>query len=375
MAAIADVSDRKRAEERLRESEERYRDLFELAPYAYVSLRTDGRIRTANERAAEVLGYPREELAGKPVLDLYADTPAGRDKALRLLERFRAGQAFRDEELQIRRPDGSVRWISLSVGLIRDAIGELAGSRSVHVDITARKEAEAATEAAGAELERVNAELADMAYGVGHDLAEPVRAVTMHLRMLNRRYRERLDDEAGELIDGALEGASHMRALLASLRLYIKAGLTERVEAVDCGDLMAEVLHGLRSAIEEAGATVTVDPLPTVHGDATQLWQVFQNLISNAIKFATRDVPPRVRVWAQRDDGGWRFSVQDEGIGIAPERQDEVFGMFRRAHGGYGGTGIGLAVCRRIVEAHGGRIWLESAPGEGSTFSFTVPDA
>jgi light-regulated signal transduction histidine kinase (bacteriophytochrome) len=201
--------------------------------------------------------------------------------------------------------------------------------------------------------------------------------VASYLQLLDRRYRGQLNEEADEFLGFAVDGARRMQALINDLLLYSRAGGQGALVPTDCGAVLATVLANLRSTIEEAGArVVVVEQLPTVEGDPTQLAQVFQNLIANAIKFRD-ERPPQILVGAERQGAEWLFSVRDTGIGIEPRHADRIFMVFKRLHAQtqYPGTGIGLAICRRVVERHGGRIWVEPAPGGGSVFRFTLPVA
>jgi light-regulated signal transduction histidine kinase (bacteriophytochrome) len=224
------------------------------------------------------------------------------------------------------------------------------------------------------ELTRSNAELEQMAYVASHDLQEPLRMVASYMQLLEQQYADRLDADAHEFIGFAVDGAKRMQTLIDDLLAYSRVGTRAKpLQPTDCAALVATALGSLRMAIEESGAQVQCGPLPVVMGDAAQLTQLFQNLIANAIKFRGRQAP-RIAVWADPDDGFWRFAVQDNGIGIAPEYFERIFVMFQRLHSRstYPGTGIGLAICKKIVERHGGRIWVESTPGTGSTFQFTL---
>ena len=228
--------------------------------------------------------------------------------------------------------------------------------------------------AAERELARSNAELRQFAYVASHDLQEPLRAVTSYVQLLARRYRGRLDCEADEFIDFAVAGAVRMKALITDVLEFSRVGRGARpFQPTDCEATLAGVLANLELAIRERGARVTHDPLPTVMGDAVQLGQVFQNLIGNAIKFC-RDVPC-VHVSAEACGGQWHFAVRDNGIGIEPQYHERIFAVFQRLHGRdeYTGTGMGLAIAKKIIESHGGRMWIESQAGQGATFHFTIP--
>jgi hypothetical protein len=225
------------------------------------------------------------------------------------------------------------------------------------------------------ELQRSNEELQQFAYVASHDLQEPLRMVSSFTQLLARRYKDQLDDDARDFISYAVDGANRMQELINDLLTFSRVNTRgQPFTPTDCNVALGRARANLRMAIEESEALVTNDELPTVMADEGQLTRLFQNLIDNAIKFAG-DEPPRVHVSAERAEGEWVFSVRDNGIGIEPQYRERIFVIFQQLHGpeDYGGTGIGLAICKRIVERHGGRIWVESELGEGSTFHFTLP--
>jgi signal transduction histidine kinase len=237
------------------------------------------------------------------------------------------------------------------------------------------REAERALTATASDLERSNRDLEQFAYVASHDLVEPLRTVSGFLELVDQRATG-LDDRSREFLRYALGGTDQMQALVGDLLDYAQAGLGAREEEVDLGAIVEDVRTRLDAAIAARGARVTADPLPVVRGDAARLRQVLQNLVANAVKFARPGVPPRVHVSATaRDGGGWEVAVTDNGVGIPPEQAEFVFTMFERlgAVAGARGSGIGLAICERVVERHGGRIWVEPAPGGGSVFRFTLP--
>jgi PAS domain S-box-containing protein len=246
-----------------------------------------------------------------------------------------------------------------------------------------RKQAEAALAAQAralseqaAELERSNAELEQFAYVASHDLQEPLRMVASYTQLLERHYGTALDDDAREYIGYAVDGVKRMRELIMDLLAYSRVGSRSGAfETTDAGRVLEQTIADLAAAIEESGAVVTHDPLPTVTADAGQLGQLLQNLLGNALKFHRDGVTPRVHIGARREGTFWVFSVNDNGIGIEPEYHERIFSIFQRLHGRgeYAGTGIGLAICKKIVERHGGRLWLDSTPGEGTTFHFSFP--
>ena len=210
---------------------------------------------------------------------------------------------------------------------------------------------------------------------VSHDLQEPLRAVGGFVELLQRKYAGQLDAEANTLIEFAVGGAKRMEALIKDLLAYARVGARSREPVpTDAGAAMAQALENLQESIQETGAEITHGELPTVRADPSQLAQLFQNLLGNAMKFRS-EAPPKIRVDARCKGGDWRFSVSDNGIGIDPKFQDQIFDVFRRLHRReqYDGTGVGLAICKKIVDRHGGQIWVESQPGKGATFHFTLP--
>jgi light-regulated signal transduction histidine kinase (bacteriophytochrome) len=236
-------------------------------------------------------------------------------------------------------------------------------------DVTDRKKAEDA-------LKSTNAELQQFAYALTHDLQEPVRTVVNFTELLGREYAGKMGGDADKFISYSVAGALRIEALLKALLAYWEVSEREQnsLASIDSGVALAKALFNLQAAIEQAGAIITSDPLPTVVAEEVVLIQVFQNLLSNSIKYRG-DRNPKIHVSAEREAGGWLFAVRDNGIGIDPEDTDRVFGMFKRLHGSeIPGTGIGLALCRKLVERQGGRIWVESEPGRGSTFKFSIPD-
>jgi len=244
-------------------------------------------------------------------------------------------------------------------------------------DVTERRRAENALRLKSEELTRSNAELEQFAYVASHDLQEPLRMISSYVQLLGNRYRGKLDNDADDFIFYATDGAARMQKLINDLLAYSRVGTrVKNFETVSLESALSQALDNLKITVKDSGAVVTHDPLPVVHGDAGQLAQLFQNLIDNAVKFHG-DTPPRVHVSAEIRGAECVCSVRDNGIGIAPEYTGRLFLLFQRLHTRreYPGTGIGLAICKRIIERHGGRIWVESSPGVGSTFCFSVPIA
>ena len=302
-------------------------------------------------------------------------------------EIIRSGKPMVDREEKETWPDGSVSWVSTTKQCLLGRQDEIIGTFGLSRDITARKTAEEALATKAEELARSNRELEQFAYVASHDLQEPLRMIASYTQLLARRYEGRLDKDANEFISYAVEGATRMQTLINDLLSYSRLGTRGKpFSATDCNEVLARARENLKFAIQDAKATLTSSPLPTVIGDGSQLTQLLQNLISNAVKFRGA-TPPQVDISVelkpapgQSPDAEprvceWVFAVRDNGIGIEPQYFERIFVIFQRLHTReqYPGTGIGLAICKKIVERHGGRIWVKSVPGEGATFFFTLP--
>jgi PAS domain S-box-containing protein len=348
--------------------------IVESSDDAIISKSLDGVVVSWNTAAERLFGYSAEEMIGQSNLRLLPEDR--HDEERLILARLRRGERIDHFETVRRTKDGRLVDVSISISPVRDERGTIIGASKIARDITARKHSEAALARQAAELVRVNAELQQFAYIVSHDLSEPLRTISGFLGLLTRRVEGALDGESREFVDFAVEGAARMQQMLTDLLAYTRAGgPTLEVAVVDCEALLTQVLSGLQMAITDNQATITHDPLPTVRGDGTRLGQVLQNLIGNALKFCDKE-PPRVHVSAQYKSGHWQFAVRDNGIGIDLTQTKRLFQVFQRLHprGKYSGTGIGLAICKKIIEQHGGRIWVESQPGEGATFYFTIAE-
>jgi PAS domain S-box-containing protein len=277
-------------------------------------------------------------------------------------------EPFRDFEMQRPNVGGGTRWISVSGEPVFDASGNFKGYRGVGSDITARKQAEE-------ELRRSNAELEQFAYVASHDLQEPLRMVSSYTQLLGRRYGDKLQGDAQEFMHYVVDGAARMKQLIEDLLAYSRVGTKSRdFKPLELDKALSRALANLKAAIDESGAAVTHDPLPTLPADPAQLAQVFQNLIGNALKFRSQ-AAPKVHVAVQDRGEAYEIAVRDNGIGIEPQYFERIFMVFQRLHnkGEYPGTGIGLAIVKKVVERHGGAVRVESTPGEGSAFSFTLP--
>jgi PAS domain S-box-containing protein len=370
-----EIIERRRIEEALRASEQRTRLILETANSSYVAIDSRGRIIDWNRQAEVTFGWSREEVLGRSLAETIIP-PQYRAKHRRGLHHYLAtGEApvfNRRIELSALRRNGEEFPIELTIWPLK--VGEVCSFNAFISDITERKQAELVLTEQAHELTRSNAELQRFAYVASHDLQEPLRMITSYVQLLARRYRGKLDSDADEFIGYAVEGVARMQALINDLLEYSRVGSQGKaLRVVDASKVFDLTLRNLRVAVTESNATVTCDPLPTVKADAGQLTQLFQNLLGNAIKFHG-EADPRIHVTAERADKEWRFSVRDNGIGFDPKFANRIFQVFQRLHrpGAYPGTGIGLAICQKIVERHGGRIWAESTPGEGSVFYFTL---
>jgi PAS domain S-box-containing protein len=373
IAVYDDITAQRDAEARLKESEARFRQTFELAASGICHV-VDGRFVRVNRSLCEILGYRERELLGKHVKEV--SHPEDRDVTDADLARIRAGELdqARFEKRYLRR-DGSVVWCDLAIAQVRDVFGMPLYEIAVFDDITERKQGEAALRAAHEELKRSNAELEQFAYVASHDLQEPLRMVASYTQLLGRRYEAKLDKDAREFMSYIVDGATRMKQLIEDLLAYSRVGTKgQEFKPVALEVPLRRALFNLRAGIEEAGAAVTYDPLPTVHGDEVQLGQLLQNLVGNALKFRSNSVP-RIHLGVTSSPQEWTIEVRDNGIGIEPQYYERIFMVFQRLHnkGEYPGTGIGLAICKKVVERHGGRIWVESRHGGGSSFFFTLP--
>ena len=267
------------------------------------------------------------------------------------------------------------KWLFFTAAPLRDRHENAIGAIETFQDITERKRAEGELKRTLSDLKRSNTDLEQFAYVASHDLQEPLRMVTGYMQLLKRRYIGKLDSDADVFIGFAVDGANRMQILINDLLTYSRVGTRGKpLTPTDCETLLPQTLSNLKVSIGDSGAVITYNALPTVMADGSQLAHVFQNLIGNAIKFKGEDAP-RIHIAAEQKGDEWVFSVADNGIGIEPEFFDRIFVIFQRLHGReeYSGTGIGLAVCKKIVDRHGGRMWVESEPRRGSTFYFTIP--
>lgn len=352
---------------------ERSRLVVEMAPNAIVMAHQSGRIVQVNAKAEQYFGYHRSCLIGKHVDSLLPQRLRELPGNDVFAPRGEPVGTVAGLELCGLRQDGSEFPIEIAVQPIvteRDVMVLIAIS-----DVTLQKEAEAALKKSARDLQRSNNDLSQFAYVASHDLKEPLRKVSSFCQLLKERCSAQLNPDGMRYVDYAVDGAQRMQALITALLELSQLDAGDRpLSPVDAGEALQRAIDNLQSAIDDCGAEVQYDRLPMIAADLTQLTQLFQNLLGNAIKFRG-DRRPVIRIDAAQHAEEWLFSVRDNGIGIAAANVDRIFGIFQRLHTReeYPGTGIGLAVCKRIVERFGGRIWVESVPGEGTTFHFTTP--
>jgi len=340
-----------------------YRILFETMNEGAAILGSDGAIFFCNTRLSAMLRTPIETILGGSALRFVTatDTPLFKDLLERGLEQPQK------IEISLKSRDGNV--VPCHISTSPFSVEDSSAICMILTDLTERKRAEE-------DLIRSNEDLHQFAYVASHDLQEPLRNVTICLQMLQNKYKGNLDADADLYIQYAVEAATRMKALILNLLAFSRVGTKGKPPLpTDCEQLLDRTVENLRSVISETGAIITHDPLPAISADDTQLLQVFQNFIQNAIKFH-RDEQPRVHVSAVKDKNEWVFSVKDNGIGIELQHLDRIFKIFQRLNktAEPEGTGMGLAIVKKIVERHRGRVWAESEPGKGSTFYFTIPE-
>jgi len=365
-----DITPRRRAEEQLRTASLYARSLLEASLDPLVTISSEGKITDVNKATEDATGYSRELLIGSDFSDYFTEP----EKAKAGYEKAFTDGFVKDYALAIRNKSGKITDVLYNATVYKNAEGKNQGVFAAARDITQRIAMENELRQTLEKLRQSNAELEQFAYVASHDLQEPLRMVASYVQLLQRRYQGKLDAEADEFIAYAVDGANRMRGLIDDLLTYSRVGrLGKLFEPTNLDSTLNIALKNLQASIAENKASITHDKLPVLKADGGQLVQLFQNLIGNAIKFHGAD-PPCIHVSAKDKGGEIQFSVKDNGIGIDPQYFDRLFKIFQRLHTReeYPGSGIGLAVCKKIVERHGGRIWIESELGKGSTIYFTL---
>lgn len=341
----------------------------------------DGTIRAWNGGAERMYGYTEREVLGRNIEII---VPEDRRREIReILATLARGERVDCLETRRRTKSGRELWVSVTISPVFGPGGELQGASAIARDITDQRQTRqdlerlnAQLESYAQKLEQSNDDLQQFAYAASHDLREPLRAVLSYCTLLEENYRDLLDDEGRAFLTYAVGGARRMQSMIGDLLEYSRAGRTDlQPVPTPLSETLRGAIESLRSMVVETRAEITSDPLPTVIANPALITHVILNLLGNAMKFQRPGQTPRVHVTASRRGSMWLISVNDNGIGIEPRFRCDIFDVFRRLHtiDEYGGTGIGLALCKRIVERHGGKIWVDSIPGQGSTFSFTLP--
>ena len=364
----ADLIERHSAEMALLASERRFRQLADMMPQIVWAARPDGYVDYYNERWYDYTGYPRDQFGDASWERLVApdDLRHTREAFYRAIQ---SGEPYKSEYRLWDRHENRWRWFLGRALPVKNNQGAIVKWFGTWTDIDDQKRVQE-------EIRLANQDLEQFAFSASHDLQEPLRAISIYSELLARKFRGHMDADALLYVKHLRTGASRMEALVRDLLAYTRAAKLELpTETVDANEALEAALAALANAISESGAKITAGPLPSVHVHATHLQQIFQNLVGNAIKFRSPDRAPEVCITAERLTEYCTFAVHDNGIGIEPEYKESIFGLFKRLHSSneYSGTGIGLAICQRIVERYSGRIWVESEPGKGSTFRFSLP--
>jgi PAS domain S-box-containing protein len=342
---------------------------------AIISKDLNGVITSWNKTAERLFGYSADEAIGQTVAALLI--PEDRqDEEPEILAKLRRGERVDHFHTKRRRKDGGLLDISLTISPVKDSRGKIVGASKIARDITEMVKVQEALRDANDSLKRSNADLEHFAYSASHDLQEPLRMVSTYAELVAKKYSPRLDEDAQTYLAHVIEGGARMQRLLRGLRAYTQVSLANNGPEADVESrpILDSVLAGLADAIEESGAVIDIGDLPPVSIHEFQLEQLFQNIIGNALRYRS-ERKPSIRISAEREGRFWKFSIEDNGIGINQEYKEQIFGLFTRLHAAseYPGTGMGLAICQRIVERSRGRIWVESEPGVGSTFHFLLP--
>ena len=376
---MLDITERKEADALLKQSEQRHRQIVETAQEGICVADHNYRLTFVNKKMCEITGYAMEEIIGLHISSfLDVENKSLADKPM---ERRRAGFS-ENLDAPLLTKTGSKIWVNISASPILDDQGNFAGSLAMVTDITKRKygeelilQSEARLDLKNKELERKNTELEQFAYVASHDLQEPLRTTSSFVKILQKQYQGKLDEKADQYLRFIVDSSDRMKVLINDLLDYSRIGVKHALQPVDCSRIINDVIADLDTAIKDSGTLLCIGDLPVINGYPTEIKQLFQNLTINAIKFRKQGITPHVNISAAIVDNHWQFAFNDNGIGIDEAHYNRIFIIFQRLHTRteYLGSGIGLSHCKKIVELHHGKIWVQSTPGEGSTFYFTIP--
>ena len=358
--------------QKLKESEKRFRLLIEdVKDYAIFLIDPQGIVMSWNKGAENIHGYAASEIIGEHFSIFYTKEEVEKGEPEQNLEMATKNGRLESEGWRIKK-SGKLFWVEVSFTALYDSNNVIKGFSKVTKDNTVRKVAEDALKEKRQELARSNSELEQFAYVASHDLQEPLRMETSYVQLISKRYKGKLDQDADEFIAFAVDGSNRMRVLINSLLEYSRVNREKPFEPIDLNVLLEDINQN-SNQIAGTGVVITWGKLPVISGDPVLIGQLFQNLISNAIKFKS-DKPPEINIECETNETEYSFEIQDNGIGIQKEYSEKIFVIFQRLHSKekYPGTGIGLAICKKIVERHGGKIWVESEPDKGSVFHFTI---
>ena len=363
--------ERNKVREDLRLSNRYNRSLIEASVDPLLTIDPNGKITDVNNSTEIITGFNRDELIGTDFSNYFTEPPKARSGYQKV---FKKG-IIQNYELEIKHRDGHITPVRYNASVYKNESNNVIGVFASARDISELKVAENNLKLKIEELTRSNAELEQFAYISSHDLQEPLRMIASYLQLLERKYKGKLDAKADKYIHFSVDGATRMQNLIDDILDFSRVTTrAKELKPTDLEPIYKEVLSNLKVSIDENKAIISHDPLPVVMADKTQISQVFQNLINNAIKFRSKD-QPKINISVKKEENQWIFAVHDNGIGINPKHSDRIFEVFKRLHKKreYTGTGIGLAICKKIIERHGGHIWVESELGKGSIFYFTLP--
>lgn len=365
-----DVTLQKHTEKALQESEAKYRTIFENVQDVFYQIDLVGIIKEVSPSCHFFSGFTRDELIGTSVYDKYYDP----EDRFVFIEALQQSGELRDYKLKFKTKSLDIRFASVNARLIFNSDGSPSHIDGVIRDITEREKSEQEIAAQNKKLEAQNKELEQFAYITSHDLQEPLRNLISIAGLLKEEFTGQLDQNGDQYLDYIIQSSGRMQELVKALSEYARIGKERVITLVDCNQIVQDALADMSISVKESGASITVEHLPQLMGCSTELRQLFQNLIGNALKFRKKEITPKISISATQQENIWLFEVKDNGIGIHENNKDKIFVIFKRLHNrnDYEGTGIGLSHCKKIVEVHGGNIWVNSTPGEGSTFYFTI---